>query len=518
MATQPAAATPPPAAPPVPPAPASAAVVWSPPTPEERLAAQANPQPSAAVLKSLRRQLRQLLVDTALGRRIFKDVRDLTTRYPSLATMTTELDVRLPLHEAVYSRASLDVVKAVLSAYPEAASIPVDSSGPQSLPLHLAAQRQYGVEGEAVVDLLLQAYPAAIMRQDGLGRVPLHCAAQYQGHPSDYMGVVQRLLRAAPEAAMVADNTGQLPLHVAAQYSTGRAGQQLVQLLLQAAPQAALVPDHKGCLPLHVVATPSPGIRPVGIVEELFAAAPEAALKGNLQGNLPLHLAARNRSYNCSTPEVIEALIRLQPQALTVANSDGDLPIHVAAAHQCDKHGLLSAQALIRAAPATLLVANHQGSLPLHLAAENSTQAKGIEVLRAILRAAPTAVLRRDAQQQCPLHLALQKYGGYVGFSVTDLLLKAAPQTALCIAADNKLPLTTAYELKLYSLFDSLAKATQQHLRSAVRRRNTRKMEERWKTGMAFFFLLNSLISSALLFPFRGSWFWPGTIAPRLSF
>ena len=126
------------------------------------------------------------------------------------------------------------------------------------LPLHAAAHGGHA----AVVQLLVDAAPAAAMAADVAGSVPLHWAAE-RGHAA----VVQLLLNAAPAAATAADVDGDLPLHLAAQ--EGHAA--VVQLLLDAAPAAASVATEIGWLPLHDAAFCGHAM----VVQLLLTAAPE---------------------------------------------------------------------------------------------------------------------------------------------------------------------------------------------------------------------------------------------------
>jgi hypothetical protein len=83
------------------------------------------------------------------------------------------------LHQAITSRGNLAsrerVIRHVLSVTPEAASI---RNGYGSLPLHVIAQRNTKIASrvkEELIDLLVKAYPQALLEPGGVGRrTPLH--------------------------------------------------------------------------------------------------------------------------------------------------------------------------------------------------------------------------------------------------------------------------------------------------------------------------------------------------------
>ena len=125
--------------------------------------------------------------------------------------------------------------------------------------------------------LLLEAAPAAALRADTKGRLPLHVAANWGSAEQ-----LRLLLEAAPAAALTGDAAGQVPLHVAAEW--GRTN--TVRLLLDAAPAAALTADAARRLPLHA-ATESGCAKAVRLLVE---AAPAAARK-ETDGGLPLEIA-----------------------------------------------------------------------------------------------------------------------------------------------------------------------------------------------------------------------------------
>lgn len=75
---------------------------------------------------------------------------------------------RLPLHMACTSRACLPIISNLLNTYPSAARHRTQDS--HSLPLHLIAE--FGVSHPQVSDLIVRAYPDALMGLNHSGRTP----------------------------------------------------------------------------------------------------------------------------------------------------------------------------------------------------------------------------------------------------------------------------------------------------------------------------------------------------------
>ena len=179
----------------------------------------------------------------------------------------------LPLHEALSSRAPLQVIQALIDAYPEGAR--AASLGGGRLPLHRAAMHQAPVE---VVQALMDAYPEGAQMADSGGRLPLHWAAEMQAP----VEVVFALLDAYPEGARTAGNGGRLPLHGAG--GTPDSKVEVVQALLNAYPEGVRTQDNDGWLPLHLAAE---GTAPVEVIRVLLEAYPEAVHIQNNEGQKP---------------------------------------------------------------------------------------------------------------------------------------------------------------------------------------------------------------------------------------
>ena len=129
----------------------------------------------------------------------------------------------LPIHYCCKYKAPLQVMRAMVEAYPEGLS--AASQEFDMLPLHLACQ--HGCS-PAIMDLLLEHYPYAASTMDAHGLLPLHLACT----EGTSVPVVQALLRANPHAAGVPDRRGMTPL-VYAEASNYPSSRQVAELLRQ---------------------------------------------------------------------------------------------------------------------------------------------------------------------------------------------------------------------------------------------------------------------------------------------
>jgi hypothetical protein len=111
----------------------------------------------------------------------------------------------LPLHSAASFRAPIEVIEALLEAFPEAASA---TNNYGNLALHFTAWKKGPVDCEK---LLLQVYPEGAARKNNHGNLPLHYAAHYNAP----LEVVEALYHAYPEGAHQKNNDNNTPLDLA---------------------------------------------------------------------------------------------------------------------------------------------------------------------------------------------------------------------------------------------------------------------------------------------------------------
>jgi ankyrin repeat protein len=136
---------------------------------------------------------------------------------------------------------SLDVVKAIIGIFPDAAKV---ADKDLAFPFMYAAAWNNSTD---IVQHLLSLHPGSIDKADIYGFKPLHFAA-YVGSTD----MVTFLLRLAPKAAKHANQYGVLPLNACVVNS--RCGLEMVQAMHTAYPAAAAIADSNGLIPLHKAA------------------------------------------------------------------------------------------------------------------------------------------------------------------------------------------------------------------------------------------------------------------------
>jgi len=128
----------------------------------------------------------------------------------------------LPIHQAcAISTVPLYFIKSLVKAYPE--SVTKFDSNKKRTPLHLALASH---ASDDVILFLLQTNPAASRVQDSYGRVPLHYGiSNYASIP-----VMEALVKACPQAIRATDKNCWTPFHVASSVS---ASLQVIELMLE---------------------------------------------------------------------------------------------------------------------------------------------------------------------------------------------------------------------------------------------------------------------------------------------
>jgi len=147
--------------------------------------------------------------------------------------------VMLPIHQACATEnVPLDFLVTLTHAFPEA--IKKTESSFRRIPLHIALQSRVS---EEVIRFLVQCYPDGVGRKDSLGRVPLHYAISN----SLPINIVRYMMNACPELVTATDIRGWTPLHVAA-YTAVSA--ETVLMIVQSKPEAMKMETYKGWTPL----------------------------------------------------------------------------------------------------------------------------------------------------------------------------------------------------------------------------------------------------------------------------
>jgi len=233
----------------------------------------------------------------------FQIVYFILMEYPEAATRCTSLREYPIIYRLIYHMVDPTIIKSILAAHPDAASV----SKYSAKPLHIAISRAYQYReryGENdLVEVVLEAYPDSVQKPDKYGRLPLQLALLKHVKCK----VVQEIFNKYPEAASVVDLKGTLPLHTAI-YE--RAIHSIIRKICDAYPEAVKVEMNFKDYPLHYAFHKYPS-KVAKIIFELY---PEAVNFANSAGLTPFDLALLRR--DCS--EFIPELLVTCPNAFVV--------------------------------------------------------------------------------------------------------------------------------------------------------------------------------------------------------
>ena len=256
-----------------------------------------------------------------------------------------------PIDIACEMHASLDVIRFLHVRHPDAVCTPVKDG---RYPLHVALSfYNKHSSNDAVVDFLLNVYPAAASKQDSKGHYPLHHAA-FGGAP---VSTIQRLHELCPESITATDNKNWTPLHCACRY--GRSNQDnlaVITYLVETAPSALSIRNQGGWTPIltavgyqskHVISYLLNQLPHVGQstirsmlrlaakhnndTESVYLVAKRYAWMLTSQnqnsGGTPLHYASKRDD---DPVEIVRLLVEHNRQALTITDNQGRLPLNCA--------------------------------------------------------------------------------------------------------------------------------------------------------------------------------------------
>ena len=173
--------------------------------------------------------------------------------WPAISTTAMIMDNHISttiIHQAVTSKGNTqeraEVIRRVLTLAPKAAKM---KNGYGSLPLHVISQRNTKMDSktkEALIYMLMDAYPRALMEEGGVGRrTPLHIAFTDYISPRLARSIIERGL----EATRMVDKKKWLPIHVAC---SRHCSPEKLNMLLEAYPESlnAMTGDGKSLLHL----------------------------------------------------------------------------------------------------------------------------------------------------------------------------------------------------------------------------------------------------------------------------
>uniref|UniRef100_A0A7S3Q0S7 Uncharacterized protein n=2 Tax=Chaetoceros debilis TaxID=122233 RepID=A0A7S3Q0S7_9STRA len=161
------------------------------------------------------------------------------------------------------------------------------------LPIHQACENKAPSE---VIKALISAYPQSLMMKDSGGDLPLHLACRERASKA----VIAALLSNEPEASRVKDDEGRLPLHLACRQGVAV---QIVDSLIVCYYRASRTIDSYNLLPIHWACAQNASVQ---IVHSLLRANPDSTDQKDKWGRTPTSLA--HASTNPEKDAIVEAL------------------------------------------------------------------------------------------------------------------------------------------------------------------------------------------------------------------
>ena len=282
---------------------------------------------------------------------------------------------RLALHIACLYRASIQVIRALVEAHPEAlrhsddhgnnalhwcflsnagrvkkrCSLEVvrylmeqnrtsvmECNEQGKLPIHLACQAGCSLE---VIQLLCTSHHLSVSRRCAQGRLPLHYACMVP----DNAPVIVHLVNLCDMAVHQTDEGGNLPLHwlLKRDWSTNSPDQlHLVELFRSLHPDAIHCSNMINDLPLHIACQVSSSLeliqrlvewgderRPPRLEDGNSPNVPQFGTLGvrGCDDSFPLHRSCRNRNPNVP---MIQYMLNAFPMCVMGCDEDGNLPLH----------------------------------------------------------------------------------------------------------------------------------------------------------------------------------------------
>jgi len=342
---------------------------------------------------------------------------------------------RSPLHIAISSNASLDVIEFLLESEMRAASMQ-DHLG--RLPLHLACIG-YDHGQVELVRMLIPENPSACSYQSHNGRVPLHLAIE-GGAP---VQVIDLLVQACPEAVEM-NGCGMNSLFVAIQQN---ASLHTIKALVRARPQVTSRRDSGGAFPLRRAMEKH---APTALLECLCTS-PEIVMDvDDHMNNTALHTA-----FECGIPQksMVRLLVTIAPQVSILKCRSGHTPLTLA----CQKYvrlverGYSHSQSMWNSVSILLRAAKYGNEdLPSLLQTEDFVVHAAVstllpkKVVMTALTLNPEQALFPDFNRSYPLLLALT---GPYEESKRDVVLQVLqqyPEAASVVSSDGRSMLSIA--------------------------------------------------------------------------
>lgn len=256
------------------------------------------------------------------------------------------------LYESCLNDPPVEVISALLQMSSQPKNLlKYQNNATKSTPLHIAC---YAGANLHVIELLINSYPEAVLKRNGIGWTPLHLLcwgtdddeiAQRRKDTGREYNIAMMLLlqhpqqeksqneqdnerchprdiipqRKAAHAIQMQDKIGWTPLHLAC---WGGASFDVINLLLKSQKGSASMRTKDGWTPLHLACRYTASVE---IVNALLDAAPQSASVKAKGGWCPLHLACWWKS----SSQVIRTILKAYPSAAKVETWEDYKPIEI---------------------------------------------------------------------------------------------------------------------------------------------------------------------------------------------
>lgn len=281
----------------------------------------------------------------------------------------------------IWNGGSLENIKLLLSTYPDSIH---QEDGHGHLPLHLALLTE---ASEEIIVTLLETCPGtAGVKEDAKGKLPLH-------HALHLSNVANSLAQLYPESLTMHNNDGDLPLRSFCRSSSVSFG--AAKFLVEAHPTSVHVKGMDQRYPLHCATFDNPYDKRE-IIECLIEQNPSAASAAGAPGALPTHMAP----VEAASREVLQLLLHHHKgnhNGLDIVDNRGRAPLHWSS-----RLPMGAFELALGRRPAAISVADNGGALPLHEAAAVRANSARAHLL---LEANPISVLQTTQEGLTPLQV-----------------------------------------------------------------------------------------------------------------
>jgi len=246
----------------------------------------------------------------------------------------------------------------------------------------------------ALIELVYQAYPRALVSVDSERLTPIHrlLSCLYNNYDNkNHEALVTILKSIAVKQPNAFDVRGSYstPLHALCSSVQGRRNAiALIQLVTRACPRALRrTAEFSRQLPLHravfldrsLFSSREQMSEWMRVIEFLVEVYPEALTVKDAEGNLPIHLA-------CSRPnfQLVQRLTKENPECLGILRGSGETPLHVICYCQGPsmEDTIACAQLVVELFPAALPIKSKYGVTPLKRAEMQKAPKELLDVLR----------------------------------------------------------------------------------------------------------------------------------------